>query len=499
MGLLKPVVELIVSRHGRTPWRGPVLTLGVQDVCATRTEVLESLARTGAAADPAARARLQEAPGAEKVSGHELFDLLGLGGCATLDKYAGEGASILHDLCDPVPPALRGAYGLVIDGGTLEHVFDIARAFENVIAMVRPGGSVLHVSPVAGWENHGFYSLNPKLLFKTYEANGFTDAEAHLLHVPRDGSAPWLSPCANDGAPFATDSARETLLLVFTATRPGESTPFAVPVDSHIAAEDRPAPLAARLKAAAAAVAGRVERLLAPSTPPPPAAPNPHLSALPEEELLLWKRDAEFEAVYARGSEVCGHPGPRDRYYVLKELLRSLGTLEADTAECGVYHGLGSYILLHYAAAMPKRERWRHHCYDSFEGLSEPTAPDAPTRDGVRAWNRGDMTAPFEAVQRNLAPYANVAYHRGWIPDGFRDSAELRFSLVHLDVDLYQPTRDALAFFYRRLLPGGVLICDDYGFLTCPGATRAVEEFMGGVEERLIRLPTGQAYFVKNR
>ena len=46
-------------------------------------------------------------------------------------------------------------------------------------------------------------------------------------------------------------------------------------------------------------------------------------------------------------------------------------------------------------------------------------------------------------------------------------------SFVHLDVDLYEPTRACLDYFLPRLSPGGFVICDDYGAPTFPGAARA--------------------------
>ena len=53
-----------------------------------------------------------------------------------------------------------------------------------------------------------------------------------------------------------------------------------------------------------------------------------------------------------------------------------------------------------------------------------------------------------------------------------------KFALIHIDLDLYEPTRNALEFGWEKLSDGGSLICDDYGFITCPGATRAVDEFL---------------------
>ena len=68
---------------------------------------------------------------------------------------------------------------------------------------------------------------------------------------------------------------------------------------------------------------------------------------------------------------------------------------------------------------------------------------------------------------------------------------------MHIDVNLYQPTLDSLAFFYPRMQHGGIVVCDDYGFSTCPGATRAVQEFLADAPEKMVALPVGGGFFIK--
>ena len=104
-----------------------------------------------------------------------------------------------------------------------------------------------------------------------------------------------------------------------------------------------------------------------------------------------------------------------------------------------------------------------------------------------------------QAVWRAISARVDdlVVFHEGWIPDRFGDVAETRFCFVHLDVDLFQPTRDSLGFFYPRMVDGGLIVCDDYGFETCPGARRAVDEFFADRPEPIgVHLPTGWRGFV---
>jgi hypothetical protein len=107
------------------------------------------------------------------------------------------------------------------------------------------------------------------------------------------------------------------------------------------------------------------------------------------------------------------------------------------------------------------------------------------------------LRAGEETVKANLSHYPNVEILRGWIPERFPEVSSLSFCFVHIDVDLYQPTLDSLSFFYPRLVRGGLIVCDDYGFSTCPGATRAFDEYMKDKPEKIIHVPTGQGFIIK--
>jgi hypothetical protein len=102
-----------------------------------------------------------------------------------------------------------------------------------------------------------------------------------------------------------------------------------------------------------------------------------------------------------------------------------------------------------------------------------------------------------ETVRENLKAFPHCELHRGWIPHCFEPAKDARFALVHIDVDLYDPTRDACEFFYPRLATGGVMVFDDHGFASCPGATKAIDEYFADKPDTPLGLPTGQAMLWK--
>jgi hypothetical protein len=210
---------------------------------------------------------------------------------------------------------------------------------------------------------------------------------------------------------------------------------------------------------------------------------------------LHWPTDAEYLAA-SRGFpfRVADGVDIKDRKYVLWSIARSVADLDGDTAECGAYHGGSSYLI---CRSRRPDDASRHHVFDSFAGVSEPSVEDEPDDPTARPWRRGDLATDMGPIERALARFDFVEYHVGWIPDRFPDVAGSRFRLVHVDVDLYEPTRDAVEFFFPRLVPGGVLLCDDYGSTRCPGAKKAMDDYAGSIGRTVVHLTTGQGLLVQ--
>ena len=99
----------------------------------------------------------------------------------SLDVSGYECAELIHDLNTPVPAELEGTSSFVYDGGTIEHVFDVAEAIRNVMRLTKIGGTILLSSPANGQCGHGFYQFSPELFYRVLEANGFADIQIYLV------------------------------------------------------------------------------------------------------------------------------------------------------------------------------------------------------------------------------------------------------------------------------------------------------------------------------
>lgn len=219
---------------------------------------------------------------------------------------------------------------------------------------------------------------------------------------------------------------------------------------------------------------------------------------------VLFDIDEEFHSLVdsaglrSNSSHIAADVRLRERLYHLAQAVDMTRGVQGLVAEAGCYRGLSAYLTCHYLQlADPCYRGESLHLFDSFEGLSKPSPEDRVDDPAIPVGGvpreAGLFSASLEEVKEALREFPLVSYHRGWIPDCFADAPDGPYRLVHVDLDLHDPTRDSLEFFYPRLAPGGLLICDDYGFVRWPGARTAVDEFCAAAGAPVLRLSSGDA------
>jgi hypothetical protein len=117
------------------------------------------------------------------------FKLLGAETIDSMDYSDYEGAAITHDLNKPIPPELRNRFGVVYDGGTLEHIFNFPQAFKSLMEMVRVGGWLIQATTGNNFMGHGFWQVSPELVYSCLSPeNGFEVDCVFLKELPSDNA-----------------------------------------------------------------------------------------------------------------------------------------------------------------------------------------------------------------------------------------------------------------------------------------------------------------------
>lgn len=101
---------------------------------------------------------------------------------SVIDYSSYQGADIIHDLNTPISDEFDNRYDVVIDGGTLEHIFNFPIAISNMMRMVRVGGRVFLSTPANNQCGHGMYQFSPELMFRVFSPeNGFEVINLQLI------------------------------------------------------------------------------------------------------------------------------------------------------------------------------------------------------------------------------------------------------------------------------------------------------------------------------
>ena len=156
-----------------------------------------------------------------------------------------------------------------------------------------------------------------------------------------------------------------------------------------------------------------------------------------------------------------------------------------DLVEVGTYRGASARLIRRFAAPA----KTLHVC-DTFAGLPEPGNDDAE-------FYKGQFASNLAGVQQYLGR-DGVEYHVGIFPDAAPEQMRaMRYSFVHLDVDLYEGTLECLRFFYPRLNRGGILLSHDFGAERAPGVEKAFAEYFSAAGGTYIALSGYQGLTVK--
>jgi O-methyltransferase len=222
-----------------------------------------------------------------------------------------------------------------------------------------------------------------------------------------------------------------------------------------------------------------------------------------EEKVVHYQMDVDFHFTYdeaQRKTQMLHSDNSlrRLRHYNLRQLFKNTLKIQGNVVECGTFHGLSAFQI---SKIMVENDAKRiFHIFDSFEGLSKIEEEDT---SGAVSISDQELRSQFaygeQMVRDNLSEFDFIEYYKGWIPVRFSEVKNESFSFVHIDVDLYQPIKDCIEFFYPKLNKGGIMLFDDYGFtVQFPGAKKAVDEFIAESNVSFfISLPSGQAFIIK--
>jgi hypothetical protein len=198
MGLSGAAIDAIGREHAYRPITGDVVFIGRQTTYFTPAELAQRLRDHCSAVDESAigidRTTLHRNAGTALASDRSIFCALGNDRVKALDVNGYEGAEIIHDLNRPIPDRLRESADFIVDGSTLDNVFNPALALQNLADMLRPGGRLLMINAWSARES-AYTLCSPCWYFDYFVANGFADCRVYAyISAGRRSNVYWLDP-----------------------------------------------------------------------------------------------------------------------------------------------------------------------------------------------------------------------------------------------------------------------------------------------------------------
>ena len=214
MGVDWHTARFLIAARGSGVEFGRTATLGRQNLYVTKNDLIELLR------EYAVRSETHNDWPSTLEFADELFRLLGSKEYVTFDASAYEGASEVHDMNYPIAEQHRGVFDVVIDGGTLEHIFNFPTAIRNCMEMVRVGGHLFLQTPTNNFCGHGFYQFSPELYYRILSAENGYRVERMVAYETYPHS-PWydVADPAAIGARVELVGSRHRILLLIHARR----------------------------------------------------------------------------------------------------------------------------------------------------------------------------------------------------------------------------------------------------------------------------------------
>lgn len=209
------------------------------------------------------------------------------------------------------------------------------------------------------------------------------------------------------------------------------------------------------------------------------------------DNLLAWRRNLsflhnrDFMAAVEKNSETLEEKGIIWRHYFLAWCAEQALRRKGDFVECGCYRGTSARIVCDYVNfGATDKTYW---LYDLFEYPDDAAWHTMPAH-GKKL---------HKAVRKRFDDLPNVKIVKGRIPESLENKAPRKIAFLHLDLNNAASEIAALEILFERVVTGGLIVLDDYGWLYYRDQKKAHDDFFAAHGLHVMELPTGQGLVLK--
>lgn len=170
MGLSRGDLNLLIKLINKHSLSGDIMTLGKVDLFVNKYDVNRLFKENGW--PPTCPTILNDV---------SLFQAMGFKTVTSLDYTTFEGADLEQDLNCQLKNDLLNVSDVILDHGTIEHIFDVKQVLRNIYDLLRIGGTIVHIAPSNNLVDHGFYQFSPTFFRDYYSTNSWEILECNLI------------------------------------------------------------------------------------------------------------------------------------------------------------------------------------------------------------------------------------------------------------------------------------------------------------------------------
>jgi O-methyltransferase len=209
--------------------------------------------------------------------------------------------------------------------------------------------------------------------------------------------------------------------------------------------------------------------------------------------------DSHFRDSFTLGAETGSwgeNPENNWRVFVACWAARNCSQLEGDFVECGVYKGGLARAIMHYVNFNALKKTF--FLFDTFKGIDESQLTELEISHGLsRQYSHYKQHDVYEEVKL-LFRKDNVKIIRGRIPDTFKGIEISKVAFLSIDMNCAKPELASIDHFWRKLVPGAIVVFDDYEWPQHEEQRLVLNKFASQNNTQILPLPTGQGLLVKN-
>lgn len=213
--------------------------------------------------------------------------------------------------------------------------------------------------------------------------------------------------------------------------------------------------------------------------------------------------DPRFQAAYARGLAAIGTSDDYEwhwRIHVGLWAASLAAKLPGDFVECGVNKGFLSSAIMQYLDWNTLDKSF--YLLDTFSGVDERFLAPEEVAAGAREKNAHNLRTGFyvgdiASVTRNFSEWRNVHIVQGSVPESLERASPLQVAYLHIDMNCAPPEVAAIGYYWDRLVPGAVVLLDDYAYFGFGAQKAAMDAFAQTKGVQICSLPTGQGLLFK--